>query len=102
VDAALLADKRKDSPYETYNVATGDYVSVREIAELSVECLGLAKGSTTYEFTGGDRGWEGDIPVVRMSTERARSIGWSNSMTSTEALAASLAALRGEVLAGRH
>jgi UDP-glucose 4-epimerase len=93
VEAALLANEKAETAYNVYNVATGDYVSVREIADLAVECVGLPPGSTSYSFTGGKRGWEGDIPVVRMDTERIRALGWSSSMTSREALRASMRAI---------
>jgi UDP-glucose 4-epimerase len=102
VEAALLANDKEESAYNVYNVATEDYVSVSDIADLAVECLGLPPGSVAYEFTGGSRGWEGDIPIVRMNTHRIRSIGWSNSMSSREALDASMRALLHEVRAGRH
>ena len=29
------------------------------------------------EYTGGDRGWKGDVPVVRLNTDRIRGLGWS-------------------------
>jgi UDP-glucose 4-epimerase len=102
VEAALLANANEERPYEVYNVATGDYVSVKEIADLAVECHRLASEKVSYEFSGGSRGWEGDIPVVRMSTARIRSIGWSNSMSSADAVRVSMRALLGEVRAGRH
>jgi UDP-glucose 4-epimerase len=66
---------------------------VREIAELAVECVGLRPGSVTLEFTGGDRGWKGDVPVVRLNTARIRALGWRNQMTSAEALRASMRAM---------
>ena len=31
---------------------------------------GLAEERVGYEFTGGDRGWKGDVPVVRLNTAR--------------------------------
>lgn len=102
VEAALLAGKTSENGYEAYNVATEDYVSVRQIADLAIECLGIDPTSVRLEFTGGNRGWEGDIPVVRMNTGRVRSLGWANSMSSTEALRTSLSSIRDEVRAGRH
>src|SRR5437763_162688 len=42
VDAVLLASERTRKPYEAYNVATGDYITVRQIAELALEVLGLS------------------------------------------------------------
>ena len=36
VDAVLLAYERTESPFAAYNVATGDYITVREIADLAI------------------------------------------------------------------
>ena len=71
---------------QVFNVATGDYITVPEIADLALECLGLDPSAVRYEYTGGDRGWKGDVPVVRLSTERVRSFGWAPTRSSREAL----------------
>jgi UDP-glucose 4-epimerase len=99
VDAMLLAYRRQAKPFEAYNVATGDYITVTEIADLAAEVLGLDPGEVEYEYTGGDRGWKGDVPIVRLSTDRIRSLGWSNRYSSREALRESLSALAEEARA---
>jgi UDP-glucose 4-epimerase len=101
VDAVLLAAARTGEPFRAYNVATGDYLTVREVAELAVECLDLPPADTTFSFTGGDRGWKGDVPVVRLDTSRIRSLGWSNTLSSREAVGASLRAMLPDARAGR-
>jgi UDP-glucose 4-epimerase len=102
VDAALLADQQVGTGFHVYNVATEDYLTVRMIADLAVECVGREVGETRYEFSGGSRGWKGDIPVVRMNSRRIRSLGWSNKLSSEEALRSSLVSLLDEVRAGQH
>ncbi len=97
VDAVLTALHREPAPYQVYNVATGDYVTVSEIADMAVEVAGLGAGSVAYEYTGGDRGWKGDVPVVRLNTDRIRALGWTNRLTSADALRSSLQALRLEL-----
>ena len=85
----------------SFNVATGDYITVTEIAELAVECLGLDPASVELEYSGGDRGWKGDVPVVRLATERIRALGWANRYDSREALRASMLAMLDDARAGR-
>ncbi len=46
-----------------------------------MEVLGLEPGATTFEYTGGDRGWKGDVPVVRIATGKIRALGWANERT---------------------
>jgi UDP-glucose 4-epimerase len=74
-------------------VATGDYITVKEIAELAVECVGLDRSKVKFEFAGGDRGWKGDVAVVRLNTDRIRGLGWMNKKNSREALRESMNAL---------
>ena len=74
---------------------------MREIAELAVECVGLAPGSVRFAFTGGDRGWKGDVPVVRLDTCRIQALGWRCERTSREALRQSIAAMIPDMQAGR-
>ena len=74
---------------------------MREIAELAVDCVGLAPGSVRFAFTGGDRGWKGDVPVVRLDTARIRALGWRCERPSREALRQSIAAMIPEMQAGR-
>jgi UDP-glucose 4-epimerase len=98
---AMLVASSTDQPYGAYNVATGDYITVAEIADLAVEVVGLEPGSVRYEYSGGDRGWKGDVPIVRLSTERIRALGWAPTRTSREALHESMAALVEAIRAGR-
>ena len=93
VEAVLLAHERSPRPFSAYNVATGDYITVNEIAELAVASVGLDPGSVRFEHTGGDRGWKGDVPVVRLNIDRIRALGWSCRLNTAEALRASLDAL---------
>jgi UDP-glucose 4-epimerase len=100
VAAVLLAAERAPMPYATYNVATGDYITVREIADLAVELVVGRSGSTKLVFSGGDRGWKGDVPVIRLDTRRIRELGWSNRMDTRSALRASLESMIRDVRAG--
>lgn len=101
VAAVLLAAQQARTPFDVFNVATGDYVTVTEIAELAMEVVGLQAGSTRFEYTGGDRGWKGDVPVVRINTDRIRAIGWSNERTGRQALQASMESMAVDARNGR-
>jgi UDP-glucose 4-epimerase len=84
VDAMLLLVGKDFGGFDVWNAGTEDYITVREIADLCCERLGLA--DVAYDFTGGARGWKGDVPVVRFDTQKIRALGWSNRFTSREAL----------------
>jgi UDP-glucose 4-epimerase len=101
VQAVLLAHDRCPKPFEAYNVATGDYITVREIAQLAIECLGLPPGRTQLVFGTGNRGWKGDVPMVRLDVRRVRSLGWRCQRVTREALRASMAEMVDDARAGR-
>lgn len=101
IRAVLTAYERTPTPYQVYNVGTGDEITVREIAELAVECVGLAKGSVRFAYTGGDRGWKGDVPVVRLKNDRIKSLGFAPKYNSREALGAAISAMIPDMRAGR-
>ena len=45
-----------------------------------------------FDYTGGDRGWKGDVPVVRFDSSRIAARGWAKRYTTREALKASIEA----------
>jgi UDP-glucose 4-epimerase len=100
VDAVLLAAERATQRFAVFNVAT-DYITVTEIARLAVECAGLDSREVEFEYTGGNRGWKGDVPIVRLNTDRIRSLGWSARSNSREALRDSMMAMLGDLKSGR-
>jgi UDP-glucose 4-epimerase len=92
VSAVLCAYRKEKSPFRAFNVATGDYITVTEIADLAIEILKL-NDRPHYEYTGGSRGWKGDVPVVRLNTNRIRTLGWSCTRNCREALRDSILSL---------
>jgi UDP-glucose 4-epimerase len=101
VRAVLTAHAQSTRPFAVYNVATGDYITVTEIARIAVACLGLSPEQVDFQYTGGDRGWKGDVPVVRLNTERIKATGWRCERTSAEALRQSILAMLPDLKAGR-
>jgi UDP-glucose 4-epimerase len=74
------------SKFDIFNVATNDYITVTEIANLSCINCGLNPDQVSFVYTGGDRGWNGDVPKISFDTSKIRSMGWSNKFTSVEAM----------------
>ncbi len=93
VNAVLCAHQKTSAPFLVYNVATGDYITVTEIARIAVDVLELDAAGTEFVYTGGDRGWKGDVPIVRLNTDRIRSLGWRCSRGAADALRDSMSAL---------
>jgi UDP-glucose 4-epimerase len=86
IDAVLLAEQKVDDRYDVFNVATGDYITVKEIAEIVIkEAIG-SMDKTEIVYSGGDRGWKGDIPIVRLSKKKIEGLGWRCKRTSKQAI----------------
>ncbi|MFI4917958.1 MAG: NAD-dependent epimerase/dehydratase family protein [Legionellales bacterium] len=94
VRAVLLANETMQGSFEVYNVATNDAITVYEIAQVVVACMGL-ENQVSFTFTGGDRGWKGDVPVVRLNTDKMRSLGWDCKYNSEQAITAAAYAMLG-------
>ena len=101
MEAVLLAHQKAEKNFRVYNVATGDYITVTEIARLAMDVAGLSEEDVRLEYTGGDRGWKGDVPVVRLNTDRIRGLGWTCRRTSRQALCVAMHAMLEDVRLGR-
>jgi UDP-glucose 4-epimerase len=88
ISAMLAVADRGWEGFDVFNVGTDDYVTVTEIADLVVERMGLT--DVRYQYTGGSRGWKGDVPVVRFRSDKLASLGWRCRHRSIEALVDSI------------
>lgn len=60
-----------------------DGATVKVIAEAVVAAAG---GGTPLRYTGGDRGWLGDVPRVRYTVDRLKTSGWAPELSSEDAV----------------
>lgn len=95
VRAMFLADEKAGNGFAVFNVATDDALRVDEIATLAVRCA-AREGKVKFEYTGGDRGWKGDVPVVRLRSDRIRALGWEPRLASREAMARAITELHAD------
>ena len=42
--------------------------------------------NVSFDYTGGDRGWVGDVPVTILSIEKAKKLNWESKITTEEAI----------------
>lgn len=70
---------------EIYNLSVeGGGTTVTRIAEIVVEEMGLS--NVEFKYTGGDRGWKGDVPRFKYDISKVLSTGWKPHYTSDEAV----------------
>ena len=83
VDAILTVFRETDAPLNVYNVGVDTSTTVADIARFAIEEGGL---DATIEYTGGDRGWIGDVPRFAYDFAKITALGWRASMTSDAAV----------------
>ncbi|MCI4371393.1 MAG: NAD-dependent epimerase/dehydratase family protein [Thermoplasmata archaeon] len=78
-----------EAPVAVYNLGSDDAITVRTIADVICEELGLM--NVEYKWTGGasgGRGWAGDVRVMQLANDRLKTTGWRPRMTSEAAVRA--------------
>lgn len=69
--------------YNVYMLGSDNRTKVKEIAAMVIEEMGL---DAKIKYTGGDRGWVGDVPEFRYDLTRVNTLGWKAAYTSNEAV----------------
>ncbi len=95
VKAMLHLIEEVDNNVNLYNLGTGDTCSVRRIAEIVVEESMLK--DVSIEYTGGTRGWAGDVPKTSLDVEYLFSTGFVPEMQSEDAIRNTARALIEEI-----
>ncbi len=83
VDGMRFAAARSTDPVNVFNLGSLDRISVREIAEKVVAAHG---GRARIEYTGGERGWVGDVPQQLLSVDKIGRLGWRPTLSSAQAV----------------
>jgi UDP-glucose 4-epimerase len=95
VTSILHVVEHTDLPFNLCNLGSVDTISVRQIAETVVEETGYH--DALIDYTGGDRGWAGDIPRARLAIDKLNQLGYLPSMNSKEAVRHTVRALIKEI-----
>lgn len=88
LDAIFYVFENSNEKVNIFNVATEDYLTVTEIAELVIGEMRLKEVSINY--TGEDRGWKGDVPKVRFNLDKIHQLGWVAKYSSSDAMKKSI------------
>ena len=84
VDAIMFAVEHSSDHVNIFNIGSEDTINVARIAKIVVDEMGCK--NVEFNFTGGKRGWKGDVPHMRLALEKLKNLGWVPSRTSEDSV----------------
>jgi UDP-glucose 4-epimerase len=85
ISGMLCAFQKSDNQCDVYNLGCDNSFSTATgVAKIVVEEMGLK--DVKFRYTGGRRGWPGDVPIVRFNAQKMLKLGWRAGHTSDEAV----------------
>ena len=84
IDGMLCAFYNSKKQCDVFNLGSETNVNVTTIARIVTEEMGLK--DIPFRYTGGKRGWPGDVPIVHFSLRKIAKLGWEPKHTSEEAI----------------
>jgi UDP-glucose 4-epimerase len=93
VQGMLFAADHSGDTVNTYNIGSEDWIDVTRIADIVVREMGLP--GVRYRYTGGERGWVGDVPRMQLSVEKIKRLGWQPGIGSEKSVESAVRAMLG-------
>ena len=84
VDGMVFGWRHAADTVNYFNLGCDGATSADDIACFVIEAMNLQ--SVDVVHTGGERGWPGDVPQVRLDCARMAALGWRAKLTSNEAV----------------
>ena len=93
VNAIVKLTEQFEPGVDVFNISVlSEGTSVTHVAEIVVDVLGLS--DVEFKYTGGDRGWKGDVPRFKYDISKVLATGWKPEYTSDEAVRKAAQSLR--------
>ena len=83
VEGILFICENSTERFNVYNLGAESRTKVKDIARIVVEEMGLR---SEIVYTGGDRGWVGDVPEFRYDLKKIHSLGWHAAYSSDDSV----------------
>lgn len=80
---AIFSGMKAGDRVNILNIGSEDQVKVKRIAKIVSEEMDL---DPEFKYTGGDRGWKGDVPIMLLSIEKLKNLGWEPQFGSESAV----------------
>jgi len=86
VEGMMVGYRKASGKVNIFNLGMEEQTLVDRVADIVIEEMRLDKEKVKRRYTGGPRGWIGDNPVVQLSLERIKKLGWKPKVSSEEAI----------------
>ncbi|MFC1511176.1 NAD-dependent epimerase/dehydratase family protein [Candidatus Margulisiibacteriota bacterium] len=84
VDAMLYVYEKSKEQFNIFNLGCTDRIDITTIAEILRDKMDLLEAK--FRFTGGQRGWPGDVPQMSLSVDKITKLGWQSKHNSRQAV----------------
>jgi UDP-glucose 4-epimerase len=91
VDAIMFSIINSNDEVNIFNIGSEDATNPTRIGEIIVEEIGLA--DVKFNYSGGSRGWKGDVPKMMLSIDKLKELGWKNEWESERSVRETVKAL---------
>jgi len=86
VEATITAYMRSKGYFEVFNVSSEDWITVRDIADIIVEIMGLENVEYIFKPVLHGVGWPGDVKRIALKIDKLKGLGFKPLMNSREAV----------------
>jgi len=93
VNAIVYVWKNSTDSINYYNIGVNTRTRVKDIARIVIEEMDL---KAEIRYTGGSRGWVGDVPEFDYSLDKINNLGWKAKYSSDEAVRISIRKILGK------
>jgi UDP-glucose 4-epimerase len=84
IEGIMTGYKKSKARVNIFNLAVEDNKTVDEVADIVIREMKLE--GVKRRYTGGERGWIGDNPIVHLDITRLKSLGWRPKFSADEAI----------------
>ncbi len=96
VEGMLFGYQNSSDRVNYFNLGCESTTKVSSIARMVKEEMGLE--NVRFDYTGGERGWPGDVPKVRFNVDKVRKLGWSPRYDSDQAVRRAIKSMVREIV----
>lgn len=86
INAMLFAYENSNDDLNIFNIASEDSIDVTQIANIVTEIMGCENTRYIFSKNTFDGGWAGDVPIMSLSIEKLKSLGWIPSVNSYQSI----------------